>query len=426
MQSAINNFKGALFSVIDLKYNSIKDTLVNQIEPLINEYINKIQSYTQGQDLLEGITNCPRKDLIADIIACSSVLQTLQHKTPLSNLLFGDRDYLTHVFFDDIKFRPKPVTLFSMRLRISQWTTTMFKNEHLTIDEYTLEKLKRDALSTIEIFMVDYEGDPFISHRRPKSGRLYSRGALEQKFRFVYACWAAAAVYTNNPTISSRAASQVFKLGDLNRPLSRGADFNAESLKKILLILNNMAAEESVNIVPMMEAIPIPLSEKLDIYNIALEELSKYKEMAGIHFIKHKARAFYDRVHWFEEATKCYHITTSMEKYLGFDWLFFVPLDDDIFKERGFRRHHFRDDPDRKMSLYVSDLFLTTQSMMNMWESLTEAESITIMDAARKLISIEKDITKSDIDNLFGANEWLYENVIKNIGIKTSMFLKIG
>jgi len=41
-----------------------------------------------------------------------------------------------------------------------------------------------------------------------------------------------------------------------------------------------------------------------------------------------------------------------------------------------------------------------------MWESLTEKESLIIMEAGRRLISIEKDLTKEDIDKLFGENEW--------------------
>ena len=49
-----------------------------------------------------------------------------------------------------------------------------------------------------------------------------------------------------------------------------------------------------------------------------------------------------------EEATKSFHITMLMKEFLGIDWQFFVPLKDKIFIEAGFRRHHFRDDPNRK------------------------------------------------------------------------------
>lgn len=280
-------------------------------------------------------------------------------------------------------------------------------------------KLKKDALSTIEIFMIDYENNAYISPKKAISGRLYPRNVLEQKLRFIYAAWAAAAVYTNNPTISLDAASRLFGMGDsLYKPLTRGTDFDGNTLKKILLKLNKLAAEESANTVPIMAEIPIPLSWKLDVYKNALEELSIYKEIAGIYFVKPEARSFYNREHWFEEATKAYHITMLMKEFLGIDWMFFAHLDDNIFIEASFRRHHFRDDLNRKRSLYVSDLFLTDASMMNMWEKLTEAESLIIMEAGQKLISIEKDITIRDIDEMFGENEWLYENIIKEFWYK--------
>lgn len=115
-----------------------------------------------------------------------------------------------------------------------------------------------------------------------------------------------------------------------------------------------------------------------------------------------------------------------MKEFLAVDWQFFVHLDDNIFTEAGFRRHHFRDDPNRKRSLYVSDIFLTDASMMNMWESLTEAESLIIMEAGRKLISIEKDITKNDIDELFGEEEWLYENIIKKYWYKDMEIFRVA
>ncbi|MHA1987358.1 MAG: hypothetical protein ACW98D_12030, partial [Promethearchaeota archaeon] len=288
--SGLHSFMSEIEKTIDLKYANIKDRLDGYISPLFNEYESIIRSYSQGKDLLESHPNSPRKDLIADILACSPVLQGVQHMTALSYLLFGDRTYLDSAFLQEERGRifshVEPRGLFFMESNVEQWTTSLFDKEHLTIDELSLERLKRDVLSTIRIFMVDYDKDGFqyVSHKRVVSGKAFSRIVLEKKMDFVFACWRVAAVFKNNPKIDIDAASEFFNFHDLFRGISRGNDFDGKTLKSILLQLNKLSAQESTNVAPLMSEIPISLSEELSVLNDAIEALAEYMDVAGIYF----------------------------------------------------------------------------------------------------------------------------------------------
>lgn len=96
-----------------------------------------------------------------------------------------------------------------------------------------------------------------------------------------------------------------------------------------------------------------PKSEKMIFFLSAYNEIRNYMNKKGITF-----RPKYHK-QWFQEATKGYHVLNLLARNLGFNILTFTILDDNIFVNGKYKRHHFRELFSRKKSLYLDDLVLT-------------------------------------------------------------------
>ena len=117
------------------------------------------------------------------------------------------------------------------------------------------------------------------------------------------------------------------------------------------------------------------------------------------------------------------------------DALYFSTINDEAFgltKERQvvlkrlgqkiirFIRHHFRDDPIGRNSFLCSDNVITDSSKHWAWETLTEAESLIVINGFEELIRIDgagdsmggpsgiREIIEADIERVFKGNEWVY------------------
>ncbi len=71
-------------------------------------------------------------------------------------------------------------------------------------------------------------------------------------------------------------------------------------------------------------------------------------------------------------------------------------------------RHHFRDDPVGRDSFFSSDLVTTDGAKHRTWETLSEAESLIVINGFEQLVRMKGSITKADIENVFKGNSWVY------------------
>lgn len=122
---------------------------------------------------------------------------------------------------------------------------------------------------------------------------------------------------------------------------------------------------------------------------------------------------------WNDEATKGFHFAGLMQMSLGFDMLFFEPLDDRIFLLKAqrsalsigfsdyYNRHH--KDPDEKWSMYLVDLVLTTLKRHSAYKSLSVEYQDALTEGFEKLIAMDNKITEADIEEVFKDNLWIYK-----------------
>ena len=147
-------------------------------------------------------------------------------------------------------------------------------------------------------------------------------------------------------------------------------------------------------------------------YNFALSSIKGVNFLEAVENNKELIMNYYDLNYWdrgkLGETVKTFHRFYHLTKLLGFDPLFFVPLDEDLGTSQ---RHHFLAVLFRKMSSYVSDHVLTTDKLHKTYDALfkdlgrpqTQALIEGAIAAMEELIWLRdgngdrKELTKADI-----------------------------
>lgn len=411
------------------KFPQIKDALMARINPIIQIYKTKIIQFENGRNILEGVQDSIRKDLIQSIVDNNEVLQGIQSKTTLSKLLFGKSSYLDYTFFSkkiemdgtlSIHGRPEMYILFRMIYQTSILTTQKFKKiTGISIGSDSLLSLKRNARNLINefVFRNPYLGRHYI-HEAPRRGvRVFPKefypNFLKPEYILIQSVWMAFYAHENNPELSFANIEDLLHIApQFTSKLSSGdVQFSVNTLRTLISKFNEFIIAESSK---------DPLSQKLAIYRMALNDITDYARIREISFIKSKNPSWYDR-QWFNDAVRGYHIATLLGRNLGFDILTFKTLDDTIFQvgldENGntYARHYFRDDPNRKASLYAEDLIITDLFTHTYYEyHLTEVDILVILDGFETMMSTKgsgpnEEITISDLEGIFGGNEWVLD-----------------
>jgi len=136
-----------------------------------------------------------------------------------------------------------------------------------------------------------------------------------------------------------------------------------------------------------------------------------------------------------------YHVIEGFGKDLGMDPLFLTPKSDQIFhmtnslretlkrlgrKAFNFVRHHFRDDTVGRDSFFSKDILITDNENHPVWESLSEAETLVVLNGYKQLVRMKgsgsrmkgtsgiNEITTIDIESVFKGNEWVYTRWYSN------------
>lgn len=85
-----------------------------------------------------------------------------------------------------------------------------------------------------------------------------------------------------------------------------------------------------------------------------------------------------------------------------------------------FIRHHFRNDPELRLSLFIFDQVLTDRSRHGAWGTLNEAEALAVQRNYEHLIELNEYIDKSVIEREFNnpqflsdsVNKWFYNSIV--------------
>ena len=198
------------------------------------------------------------------------------------------------------------------------------------------------------------------------------------------------------------------------------SNFDVEKLRSMMIEITKWAGQEAETALTQGEInfLGIPISEKLDIYQNAIEQIDVYMKERGLHFIKPDKPSHYDRDIWYEKITRSYHTVMLFARQLGFDPLTFTPLKDSIFKARAYkkssgklswtsdyRRHHLN--KYGKQSSLLQDLALTDLWAHNYWNLISEADARVLITQFSALVNKEGIVTRQDIEAAFKGYEWV-------------------
>ncbi|MGV9206327.1 MAG: hypothetical protein ACOC44_20160, partial [Promethearchaeia archaeon] len=146
--------------------------------------------------------------------------------------------------------------------------------------------------------------------------------------------------------------------------------------------------------------------------------LGKYMSRRGL-TAKSTSKRVRDKYNalFYEEWLRGFYVLRHIDKFLGFDILFFKVLDDNIFnkkrskKDPGYRLHHLNLDlpPEiRKLSIDPNDIVVTDSTNHPTYETLTESQTRQLIKAWEELIRLgmkKGEITRRNIETIFASVE---------------------
>jgi hypothetical protein len=109
----------------------------------------------------------------------------------------------------------------------------------------------------------------------------------------------------------------------------------------------------------------------------------------------------YDKVRWYDNHVKAYHIIYGLCEFLGFDPLFFEALETDIFPGR-YRRHYFRDSNIRKVSSNVRDFIFTDDREHDKYEEYNEGFMVAVLNNIKDVM-YDASITEINPEDMLNS-----------------------
>ncbi len=392
----------------------------DKIKALIKDYRAQVELINKGRALLEAnpskryqrIPDSLRKTLIQNIIDSSPTLQSIIDRPILYSLLFGVRDH-TFLTSEMIKSRPWLSTLLAMKYRVAFLTKPDFDSEGLTITSSQLTSLKQSIEKIVNDFILSNQyKSPYINNKLQRNTR-----ALRSLTTMTESIWLAFTVHKSKSDITFNKISKMVKSISLASNLRDGSVTGLDALRKYI-----------VKIDEFIRTTTNPAS--LLIYNEAKNSILEFMKANGLSLISFlPKRHFYNREFWFEEETRGFHITHLLERNLSFDILTFKTLDDKIFKfgSGTYARHHFRNDPNRRSSIFTKDLVLTDKATHPLYDAFySEADIEVILQGFNVMKSSDGsgpngEWTESDIKTLFSSNQWVYQNWLSDSNFKDNL-----
>jgi hypothetical protein len=190
----------------------------------------------------------------------------------------------------------------------------------------------------------------------------------------------------------------------LTEKLALGGVFWSESIESMIISVDKSFKEDFGYLTLLSEedlrdgVITENQQELLDLYSEFLDEIADYCNLRGLDLFSDKSSQHlnqYDLSKWNNERVVGYQVTFHLSQFLGFDPLFFKPLDKSIFRNGKFVRHHFRDNFFRKASYRVSDTLLTDKFNHGAYEEYSEGFIASLMNSLIENIQSSKVIVSS-------------------------------
>lgn len=468
-KKSINTALGSDSSLIS---NDV-DRISKKIEDSLSIYSSVVERYWHAEGvwnsedgLFYRVKNSPRKKLISSIFHSHEILEQIEMKSKLSQLLFASPDYLTSHFLDkrEIDKKPYPDRLERMNFLVSRWDTALFKSLGLEVSGYQAEVMKRKVLAEIKKWMfinprADYSSKsrlkwrPYISEQLIKWGRIYTKEDLKPHYDLVRSITTALAVRTYKDTATSTQKTLEYSTKSIRNELGisrgfftslrTGGFYSQKVLENIFSKFAKWHIDEYGDNIRGLDYDRGDSYErlKLDHYQEVLYKVQKYAEARGItlfdgkystglvdiggtqHKISEIIKKDYDKT-FPKTAYKEFHLFFQLAKYLGFDPLTFTPLKDIDMATGRFALHHFLAEMFRKMSSNVADIVLTSSSLHGTYEKILRGkdEEGVVYAHAREAEAFIRALMKS-IQDLISYRaprikaEYIKEVLIKNLGV---------
>jgi len=400
----------------------------NKVIELLNDYLARYDYFAKLKALRSPIRSY-REFLIYNLqlrlFSHSSLTKSISDAS-LSQIFFGDRDYLTNIFLSSKQILMRPDYYVLMRIKTMTFALTVpgLKNEGIIITPASLKLLKQDIRDEVNRFMTKNPYEASYINENPRRGRgrvrrVYSQEFLQDEQYLVSAIFTAYAIHEDNPmlTFNFFKENKIYK-GGLTGLLSQGKkNLGRKALKKIAYQVGQFYREALAG-TSQNTNIQISQAELIQIYYQAIKQIISYKRIRKISFTTLPRN--YDKL-WDSKLVKSYHNVLLFARQLGFDLLTFKPLEDTIFALTPsgptskllsfFRRHHIN--PGLKRSMLLQQLILTDVNIHNYYEKLGTDKVFALLSAFNELVVKDGPIDKDDIIRVFtkyGIKEDVYDN----------------
>jgi len=424
----------------DLEENELtrarKDLILGEIFSLFDDLDKKTQSYWNWYKLFttgDKSENYLREksintNFLLELVFSNDLLPQLQYKNDLAKLFFGSTG--TAPNFNEkfiINDNPTLSTLLTMEFVVSRWSKNDFEalsqqsgwKTEVKVTPQDLKQAKVAIINKINEYIKSrgYIADEFTRYRIDCTQK-----DILPEFDFVKAMFDFATEIEyidqlDEKMISKIELSQSSKnirklLGiegvNLLGNLKQGIFFSPKTMESIItplqLKLQGLASDWSFINPYLQSDLATDYERKLlDLYSNFLSKAGAYANLRGLSLFMPKADGTlnqYDLKKWNDERVKGYGVVFHLCQFLGFDPLFFEPLDKEIFKRGAWLRHHFRDWILRKTSSKVSDTLLTDENKHAAYEHYSEGFIVALMNGIIEAIQqIKDEITPVDLEN---------------------------
>lgn len=395
-------------------------TLVSQIEDTIENYIDKIKNIIRVNNKIFNHRDTYRKKLLTDILLQNEFLLDVKYQTTLSELLFSDKHFIENTFLGDevtetgvkrADLRPQLYNLWRVALSVYGWTENTFRDIGLSIDTSSLKELKNNVYRILDRWIFEaniHYPIHYVSKIAVRGRVVYSQDYLVPEYELVKSLWLAASISKDKPdlplgtafkTIGYKGQLQNLFYDSIRGPIRR------KTVNTITLTLFKIVQDEMAKLNPS--------TEKLLIYEFALNNLNEYYRLRGLTSIKPNKPAWASpedyKTQWVKLYTKAYHISMGLGRHVGFDPLDFRPLDDKSFDNNEKLNPYARHEP-YGPSLNVFDQVLTDARGHGSWRYVSEADTRIIIEGFDQLVSLGKDIDRGDMMRVFKDNMWVLTN----------------
>jgi len=418
----------------------LTEVLKQGILTIQNDFLEKVNSHRLSFNLLDDYRSSYRKKLLEVIVSNCEILQKVDLKYKLAWILMGDKDLdssqddvFSRTFLrtndDRDQNRPYVSTIIKILERVSKWTKHHFSEIGLIVTELEI----KEAQEIIKNIVINWaekahiftgKWTPYSSHQwNPFSPldmsniRSLSSKNTEQE-RLIGLLWYVCSVRSDDSELSFEDIRSKKLLGSNKLSIEDiiKGDFRktARLLKGAIKSILVWIKEESKNDLQ---------GAKIKLYFSVVKNLGRFALTNGISLKGSGGEKLFNGRNFREEYIMAYHVFTGLGKHLGIDPLTLKVVNDKGFNvdenERKsleavgtrifrFLRHHFRDSKAGRISFLHSDIVITDTSSHIMWETLSEADSLSVIRGYEDLIAMEKEnIDIEDIKHVFKGNEWI-------------------